>query len=146
MLKALDVSFLLACTTFVPYIHFLCLLLLPFFCHTFFISITSFRFLLSIYSFLLYPFTFLISIFLFSFFPSILFFLSFILIFSYFSPYYSFFLPYFFPPSHLYNKRTCYTQSPYEECCLKVCAKRNMTVNSVCLTCTFPLLVIPTTF
>lgn len=116
------------------YIHFLCLLCLLS-SAMFFIFVTSFRCLLPIYSSF---FLSLISIF---FFFSIFLLLSYLfflyLIFSYFSPYYSFFFPYFNSLSNHYNKRTCYTQSSYDECRLKVCAKRSMTVSSIKAVCLF---------
>lgn len=69
LLKALKVSFLLACTTFVPLYSFPLFIISSFLLSIFFISS-----LLSVffYAFFFFPFTFLIFFFLFSFFPSIL--------------------------------------------------------------------------
>jgi len=62
LLKALNVFYLLACTTFVPLYSFSLFIISSFLLPYFFIFITSFRFFF-VHSFFLFPFTFLISIF-----------------------------------------------------------------------------------
>lgn len=112
LLKALKVSFLLACTTFVPLYSFPLFIISSF--------LLSIFFILSLLSvFFMHSFFFL-SLFLYSFFFS-----------PFFLLFYLFFLPYFISLCRLHNKRPCYTQSSYEECRPKVCAKRSVTVSSI---------------